>query len=505
MRARNLEPWGIDTTTGKLSSAVYSGSRAGWGLDAGHFKGYIFPIAVHPRPDSETAQYARHRINAIGQKYRIPISVGHGAWPFKFEILNAPAGATIGQTLTLSGNSLVAGPDYGVFNIESTTVPGTYQCEVVAIDQNNIKTYFKWSLNVSDSNWVYLDTSAATNGSGTLASPFNTLASLVGMRTKGVLVRACTVDWGVLPYTGVGLNIAKVFVPYNGETVIFNQGTSTTLFGSESEYWFSGLTFKIPAGRNNQARWMLFEGADRVVFFENIVDLESLPLTGGRSNASFVQFANVSHNAENCVFINNQFNNISERDFILTYSMRNLVIEGNTVSNSSMGAGFGHGFYLKMATWYGTVRNNRSAGITNNQKLVRVDSYPSDAPYQRPMDFIEVCYNSYYKTGTEAAITSGLQNDPYGDARYFYKNSVVSTGFVGIQINGATVTDTITVVDNVIMSDQGSPNGYGGSFAGEIVQAGNIYANLASGMLDSNCRLQGAYLSNLGTRGAEVI
>lgn len=503
MTTRNLEAWGRDSSE-KLNSRIYSGSRTGWGLDSGHYQGYLDPVAVHPRPDSETSQYARHRINAVGQKYRIPVVVGHGAWPFKYEILSAPSGVTIGQTLTLSGNSLVAGADYGVVEWINPTA-GTHTFEVMVLDQKNIKTYFKWVLVVSDSNWVYLDGGAAGGGNGTFATPYNSISQLNGLTTKGVLVKAGTVDWETKGVGGgTALNISKVFVPYNSGAVIFNQATTLSFMGSANDYWFNGITFKIPSGRNNVTKWMGFDGSDRVVFFENIIDLESYALTGGNwTNSSFAMWSNVAWTGSyNCV-VNNQFNNISERDFMLFYSMAYLVIEGNTVSNSSVGAGYGHGFYLKMSVRDSTIRNNRSVGVSNTQKLVRLDSYVGANGLL--MDNLECCYNSYYKVGSGAVISSGDEASAYGDARYIYRNSIVNTGAGGIQTTNATATDTITLDANAIMSDQGSPSGVIGTFSGTVVNTDYLYGNLASGMLDSNCKLQGAYLSNLGTKGAEVI
>jgi len=75
MQTKNLAAWGRNPETDKIDASIFAGSREGWGLDAGHYQGYLAPVAVHPRPDSETSQYARHRINAVGQKYRIPIVV----------------------------------------------------------------------------------------------------------------------------------------------------------------------------------------------------------------------------------------------------------------------------------------------------------------------------------------------------------------------------------------------------------------------------------------------
>ncbi len=245
MTTRNLAAWGRDSSE-KLNSRIYSGSRTGWGLDSGHYQGYLDPVAVHPRPDSETSQYARHRINAVGQKYRIPVVVGHGAWPFKYELLSAPSGATIGQTLTLSGNSLVAGADYGVVEWLNPAA-GTHSFTVLVVDQNGVKTALSWTLVVADSNWVYLDPANGVNGTGTLASPFNTVASLNGLTTKGVLIRAGSVDWN---NKAVGLqSMPKTYIPYGNESVTHEQAASSIGNSGGDDLWFSGATFSIPSGR----------------------------------------------------------------------------------------------------------------------------------------------------------------------------------------------------------------------------------------------------------------
>src|SRR4051812_34834353 len=137
-------------------------------LPAGHSEGYLAPVITYPRPDSETAATARHRINYPGQPYRIPVAVAFGAWPFRYELLTAPTGMTIGSQLQSSGGELVAGPDYGVITWAQPTA-GSHSVSVKVTDQTSVVQTVSFTLSVSASGWVFLNPAAATNGSGTLA------------------------------------------------------------------------------------------------------------------------------------------------------------------------------------------------------------------------------------------------------------------------------------------------------------------------------------------------
>lgn len=509
MVTRNLAAWGRDSLS-KLNARIYAGSRDGWGLDSGHYQGYIDPISVHPRPDTETSQYARHRINAVGQKYRIPIVVGHGAWPFKYEIVTAPAGATIGQTLTLSGNSLVAGADYGVLEWLNPTA-GTHSFTVLVVDQNGIKTYLTWTLVVDDSNWVYLDPASGTNGTGTFASPFNTVASLNGLTTKGVLIRAGSVDWN---NKVVGLQLMpKSYVPYSNESVTHTQAASSIGNNGGDDLWFSGATFSIPAGRTNIDQFFRLEGMSRTVFFENTFSGGSYNNTNGSpSNSSVLMWTNQSvaesslDNAWFCVVKNNTFLDVADRDLILGYSMRYSVVEGNTLNNCTKGANsLGHGFYFKSNASNTTIRNNKTTGTTNTATPIRIDAYAGNFK----MDYYDICYNNFYFVGNTYQyhpLSFAHEFISGGTHRYAYRNTIVSSNKAAAYCRGMASGDVVTFDSNILVSNEASTNGILFEQNNATVNNNNYLAgNVADGIVDSNNKLQGAYLSNLGTRGAEII
>jgi hypothetical protein len=509
MPTRNLT-WGRDPVSNKLDAKIYSGSRTGWGLDAGHYQGYIDSVAVHPRPDSETSQYARHRINAVGQRYRIPVVVGHGAWPFRYELLTAPAGATIGQTLTLSGNSLVAGADYGVVEWSNPTA-GTHSFTVLVVDQNGVKTILTWTLVVSDSNWVYLDPAAGTNGTGTLASPFNTIASLNGLTNKGVLIRAGSVDW---QNKATGLqNMPKTYVPYGNESVTHLQATSSIGNNGGDDLWFSGATFSIPSNRTDVNQFFRIEGMSRVVFFENTFNGGNYNNTSGAaSNSSVLMWANQGvaessvDNAWYCVVKNNTFLDVADRDLILAYSMRHAVVEGNTLTSCAAGSnGLGHGFYFKINSSNVTIRSNKTTGTTNTATPIRIDAYAG----QFKMDYYDICYNNFYFSGSTYqyhALSFAHEFVSCGTHRYAYRNTIVSPNKAAAYCRGMASGDIVTVDSNIFISNEANTNGILFEQNNATVNNTNYLAgNVAAGIVDSNNKLQGVYLSNLGTSGAEII
>lgn len=507
MTTRNLEAWGRDSSE-KLNSRIYSGSRTGWGLDSGHYQGYLDPVAVHPRPDSETSQYARHRINAVGQKYRIPVVVGHGAWPFKYEILSAPSGVTIGQTLTLSGNSLVAGADYGVLEWLNPTA-GTHSFSVLVVDQNGVKTVLSWTLVVADSNWVYLDPANGVNGTGTLASPFNTVASLNGLTTKGVLIRAGSVDWD---NKVVGLqSMPKAYIPYGNESVTHEQAASSIGNSGGDDLWFSGATFSIPSGRTTVNQFFRIEGMSRVVFFENTFNGGNYNNTNGSpSNSAVLMWTNQSvaessaDNAWYCVIKNNTFLDVADRDLILGYSMRHCVVEGNTLNNYTEGANsLGHGFYFKINASNVTIRNNKTTGTTTTATPIRIDAYAGNFN----MDYYDICYNNFYFVGnTDHPLSFAHEFIACGTHRYAYRNTIVSPNKAAAYCRGMASGDIVTLSANILISNEASTNGV--LLAQNNATINNtdyLVGNIAAGIVDSNNKLQGVYLSNLGTKGAEII
>src|SRR5689334_3733291 len=97
-----LSPVGVSR-----GSAALSGSGSAWQLAAGHYETAKIPLEIiAPRAGLTTAN--RYYKTYPGIAYRVPVVVLGGAFPFKFELLTAPSGMTIGQ---YDGDT-----DYGVIN-----------------------------------------------------------------------------------------------------------------------------------------------------------------------------------------------------------------------------------------------------------------------------------------------------------------------------------------------------------------------------------------------------
>lgn len=513
MTTRNLAGWTYIPETGKLHSApVYRSYQ----LAAGHFEGHRTATLIYPRPDAETPITARHRVNYTGQNYRIPVIVDGGAWPFYYELLTAPEGMTIGNQLTDHGTELVADSNYGIINY-SNSVAGTHDISVRVTDQLGAIVTVSWQLVVGTTDWIFLDPAAGVNGSGTLVSPFNTLASLAGLTTKKLLVRAGIVDWG---QKAVGLqNMPITYLPYGGETVYMKQALSPIGCNGGSDYWFSGFKFFIPSDRTAVSQFFRLDGGtDRVGFFECEFDGGSFDNTetGGiepKSNSSILFWqgqgvAEASASNSWYSFISGcAFKNVRDRDTYLGYSQRFTVIENNTMENCTVGAnGLGNGFYVKTSVSDLTFRRNRSIGTGNTQIMLRLDAYAGNFP----MDKYDVCYNTYRHYGTQGGdgsgcISNGMEFIYSGVNRFIYRNSLYSQNASGIHARGQDEDSIVTCTNNVIMCGGANTNGvqmvyYGGT----LTNTGYVAGNLASGIFDANTKLIGGYVSNLGTKGAQV-
>jgi len=113
---------------------------------------------VHPRPDSETASWAKHRKHYPGIKYEVPVGVSFGSWPFFYELTgSSPAGATIGENVVEVDGRLVPGDDYGVVTWDNPTV-GSHTFQVtVSFQDGAIPLFIDWTLEVTTAGTIFVD------------------------------------------------------------------------------------------------------------------------------------------------------------------------------------------------------------------------------------------------------------------------------------------------------------------------------------------------------------
>jgi len=495
------------TVVDNRGSSVDQVPANSWKLAVGHFEGYMAPVIVHPRPSSETAAHARHRNAYPGQPYAVPIVVQGGAWPFYYELLEGPPGASIGNQLLKVGDKLLALDDYGILNIRNP-VEGTYSINIRVTDQNNVVKTIAWSLVVGTPAWLALDKNAGVNGSGTLESPYNTEASLEGKSTKCVLVREGTINASAF---AAGLNgFPRVWVPYGDEQV--NWKVAAIYCNSTTDLWLSDINLVLDTDGADDQQWFLFDTSSRVTFFRNKFNGANLENTNVTPSNSAILFWADQHaaldspdNSFYTVIYGNEFKDIRDRDLLLGYSQQYKVIEANKIINYQEGVhSLSHGFYEKTNCDHVTHRRNTSLNSTNTAKLIRWDAYEGNFP----MDNFEACYNSYRFAGdADFPLTVGYEQTDFGMHRYIYRNTLFSelTGAIGLTNTLNNAGNKVTISNNVLVTPVTTNHGIElDSYNGQFTDTGNISGIPSGNLVDSNNNLVIRKTPNLGTAGAEV-
>ena len=212
----------------------------------------VDPVLIHPRPDSETPVWAKHRRQHPSAPYRIPIGISFGSWPFYFESITMPTGATVGSFLTTSGDKLVVGADYGVVHWDTPTI-GTHSFHVrVHFQDGYTPIDVEWTLEVTTTGTIFIDPVGGndTTGDGTYALPFKTADAWwknddtdYTYSEYQVCYRAGTHDVGVTNtltssnygnWLLNGTDKPLVHYGYYGESVIFDMSDTEITVGNGS-------------------------------------------------------------------------------------------------------------------------------------------------------------------------------------------------------------------------------------------------------------------------------
>jgi hypothetical protein len=251
---------------------------ASYQLSAGNFSPRkVDPILIYPRPDVETAAWAKHRRHHPGIGYRVPIGVAFGSGPLVYELIAGPAGASIGEFLVVSGDTLVVNDDYGVLTWANPTT-GNHSFHVRVSFQDGfapIDVY--WALQVTINGTIFIDrvNGSDITGDGTKENPFQTINawwknSLTDITYSGfqVCYRGGTHNTAATnTATGIsggnwrlqGTDKPLVHYPYTGETVIWDMANTTVVVGSAgvaggavgSDTYFGKFIYEGGAGGDN--------------------------------------------------------------------------------------------------------------------------------------------------------------------------------------------------------------------------------------------------------------
>lgn len=493
-----------------LLSPLALAYKPSWGalsfpLPQGHFVPAKMPMhPVFPRPDSETQAHARHRWAHPDFRYEIPIGVQGGAWPFKYEILAGPSGATIGQ--------YYGDPDYGVLKwTPSNGDSGIKFFRVRVTDQELNMVDLTWTTTIDAEQFVFVDAAADTTGTGTISSPLKTFT-----------------DW----YRG-----DRTDATYHNKIIVFRAGTYTAygaattsgnvrLDRSSKTPSLIGYPDEMPVIDCGRAKFFTDEGLDDIF-------IAALEFTNARTDVAnphffwavkswnrgtwyAVTFSNMgmgtvnndnpacifaSHSSslrENLLFKNITFDRIIANGgngaYIDLYVSSRILIEGCKALNSDTS----WGLWMKATGSDVTIRDNKFDTNINNQVINFGHSNSNDGVL--PINY-EVCWNKFVGNTDSQELVQMVNKKDYQGLYYntFIYRNTFANGRITLRFAGK---EPFNVDGNVVVGD----NRINWNDSTLIVSTiPNIVQPTTSGVVDNNGLLSGIYRKNyLGICGHEI-
>lgn len=273
-----------------------------WRLPTTHFVRAKMPMTlVHPRPDNETNAWARHRKAYPGLEYRIPVAVQGGAYPFYYEIVEAPEGMTIGKTVWETDYGVLSWtPEIGEngrsFPVTIRIYGQEYGREVAeTVGPTFVDAKFVIKVTNSTDDFIFVDHSVERSGDGSISAPLKTLKETYGDGSstqvtypgRAVYLRAgvyetLTDDWfankGYAHLQGERTPMVFLGFPSEMVEIDFTNGTFYSEIGGNDHY-VAGLrlsnTSQRARGYHGNSEYVpvgsrqFTIGQERQTFFEN--------------------------------------------------------------------------------------------------------------------------------------------------------------------------------------------------------------------------------------------
>lgn len=484
---------------------------------------------INPRPDTETLSIALHRNAHPNVPYVCPIFIQGGAYPFWFQLLAGPAGATIGQ--------LYGSTNYGVVTWPTPT-SGTQTFTVRVFDQDGHTVDVTWTVTVGTSWIAFVDSTNGndTTGNGTFGTPWKTYSKAISSVTGGKTICLRAGNYS-LPSSAVSLSSTthNNLIAYPGETVTIDCSTSTANGGcwvmNSTDHFITGIACSSgPTVANPRYFW-----GNSVCHRSHIYNVSfDNPPAGTAGNTTWDNQAcwflwdpgaQRNYNAlVGCTFSRlppggNGFMAID------TYQCKYLLFENNTFTVPHPNQGEQHALFVKGAgNNEVTVRGNTWQQGWNTSLIalyLGMDGTTGGAPNNQ-----EMCYNTLVQTTTSGwaainAIINAAQNNPNPATVWSYRNTMWGVPMIAYQsVNVLTFSSE----SDVIVHDSTATGVNGKWLAVNGADANNVFRNPATipnitytitgtecqggttaGILDASYKLTGSFRTSfLGLRGAEI-
>ena len=414
-------------------------------MPEGYFVKAKMPMhLVYPRSDAETQAHARHRWAHPAMAYEIPIGVQGGAWPFKYELIKAPAGAKMG--------SLYGENNYGSITWTPTATSGEEEFVVRITDQELKTVEARWKVKIDPSMFVFVKAGATGTKTGSITSPLSSIADWYKSPTdnsfhnKIIVFRGGNYNLVGDPADRDNLRLlaedkTPSWIGFPGEEPIIDASTAKVMVGNLLDMFVSGITFKNARQDVGNAHYFWLTGnVSRATFWRNHFR-DMGPGLVGADNTGPVFISSTTTVKTNILYKENNHTGIENRGYnghyLDVYRASYVLVEQNNASNSNSA----HGFWMKATVSFVSVRANTAYdNVSGGQITVGYGGETIDIPHSH-----EICWNRVAvpsnQDGPAMLIAGSNSNQGISYNTYLYRNTIVN-GISVIRFMGKTPFET---------------------------------------------------------------
>ncbi|MDH5178169.1 MAG: hypothetical protein OEZ39_02025 [Gammaproteobacteria bacterium] len=485
---------------------VNPGTPAVWQLPAGHFIPAKMPMhLVYPRPDIETGLHARHKFAHPNMRYEIPIGVQGGAWPFHYELLQGPAGASIGE--------VYGSANYGTISWQAPS-SGTYTFKVRVTDQEQNTVIAQWEVAVDAGKFLFIQDGYSGTKIGTIDQPLEDIADWYKADRTDTTYHNRIVVFRGGNYTlsgdpgnngNIRLDTATKtasLIGWPGETAVINCSTAKILTDDTRMHDLFVADLRWENGRQDVANahffWAIGD-VTRATWWRN--HFHNLgPGTAGTDNTLPVFVSSTGVLKQNILYKENNHTQINNYDYnggyFEAYVSEHVLIEQNTASNSAVA----YGFFAKGTRAYVSIRANTAVeNVRGTQVSVGNGSEAGDLTHDH-----EICWNNIRAPQDNVLMMSSstfYAGQTYNN--HIYRNTIVGDT-AWVRFAGA---ENYQVDGNVVITtDMNSQLSRWNTDIMDSDHIANLTGDGSEAFVDVTGKLQGDYRTQyLGTHGHEVV
>jgi len=480
------------------------GAPSDFQLPEGNFIPARMPLnLIYPQSDGTTQSHARHRLMHTVMSYEIPIGVQGGAWPFKYELTTFPTGALIGEV-------------YGDANYGVVTCPakasGTHNFTVRVTDQDGSTIDITWSAVVDDTKFTFIEDGWGGTKTGTITAPLEDYddyykddASDSTYANQIIVFRggnyALTGDTGQNGNVEMNTGTKSItHIGYPDESPVINCSTARIYSRggtSLNDIFVAGIRWEHSRQDVNNAHFFWCTGVlNRCSWWDNYFYDHGFGIVGNDNTTTvFIsENATMKYNVLYKGNIHDDYtNNTSNGSIIDIYATSDVLVEENTIKNSSAS----YGIWMKNTSENVSVRAN--IGIDNVTGRCCSIGYGT-ATLVDPNNH-EVCWNQFANSSGAAdclywSSNSANANDHYDS--YIFRNTLANARsrvrYPGIENRE---TDGNVVINNSLSDWDTSIQ--------TTNDVDNLLGSTSDGIIDSSGLLVGtSRTTHLGTKGHEV-